>query len=127
MKARLASSTGNDLSGQVTEIKGIKVLVAELEGLDSKGLRDTCDQLKNKLGSGIILLAAPVDGKVSLVAGVTADLTKRVSAGALVNVVAELLGGKGGGRPDLAMAGGPRIENLQSALDAVKPFLEKQL
>ena len=127
LKARLASSRGNDLSGQVTEIKGIKVLVAELEGLDSKGLRDTCDQLKNKLGSGIILLAAPVDGKVSLVAGVTADLTKRVSAGALVNVVAELLGGKGGGRPDLAMAGGPRIENLQSALDAVKPFLEKQL
>lgn len=127
MKAKLASSTGNDLTSQVIEIKGIKVLVAELEGLDAKALRDTCDQLKNKLGSAVILLAAPVDGKVSLVAGVTSDLLDKVKAGDLVNMVAQQIGGKGGGRPDMAMAGGTELENLDGAMASVQPFLEKLL
>tara|TARA_R110000824_G_scaffold7892_8_gene36014 strand:+ start:13246 stop:15858 length:2613 start_codon:yes stop_codon:yes gene_type:complete len=127
LKAKLASSTGNDLTTQAIEIKGIKVLVAELEGLDGKALRDTCDQLKNKLGSAVILLAAPKDGKVSLVAGVTNDLIDKVKAGDLVNMVAQQIGGKGGGRADMAMAGGTELENLQKALASVQAFLEKLL
>ncbi|MBN4075474.1 MAG: alanine--tRNA ligase [SAR86 cluster bacterium] len=127
LKAKLASSTGNDLTSQVSEIKGVKVLVAEIEGLNSKDLRDTCDQLKNKLGSAVILLAASTDGKVSLVAGVTKDLLDKVKAGDLVNAVAQHVGGKGGGRPDMAMAGGPQVENLDKALASVKPFLENIL
>lgn len=127
LKAKLTSSTGNDLSSHVIEIKGVKVLVASIDGLNSKDLRDTCDQLKNKLGSGVILLAAPVDGKVSLVAGVTKDLIGKVKAGDLVNTVAQLVGGKGGGRPDMAMAGGNKVDNLETALAAVKPFLENIL
>jgi len=127
LKAKMASSTGNDLISQVNEINGVKVLVATIEGLNSKDLRDTCDQLKNKLGSGIILLAAPADGKVSLVAGVTKDLLDKVKAGDLVNVVAQHVGGKGGGRPDMAMAGGTDVEKLDTALASVKPFLENLL
>ncbi|MDG2091267.1 MAG: alanine--tRNA ligase [Gammaproteobacteria bacterium] len=127
LKAKLTSSSGTDLLSQVIEIKGVKVLVASLEGLNSKDLRDTCDQLKNKLGSGVILLAAPTDGKVSLVAGVTKDLLKKVKAGDLVNSVAQQVGGKGGGRPDMAMAGGADVENLEIALASVKPFLEQVL
>ena len=127
LKAKLTSSTGNDLTSQVIEINGVKVLVAAIEGLNSKDLRDTCDQLKNKLGSGVILLAAPAEGKVSLVAGVTKDLLDKVKAGELVNMVAQHVGGKGGGRPDMAMAGGAEIENLDIALASVKPFLEDLL
>jgi alanyl-tRNA synthetase len=127
LKAKLTSSTGNDLTSQVIDIKGVKVLVAAIEGLNSKDLRDTCDQLKNKLGSGVILLAATAEGKVSLVAGVTKDLLDKVKAGELVNMVAQHVGGKGGGRPDMAMAGGTETENLDTALASVKPFLEDLL
>ena len=127
LKARLTSSSGTDLSSQAIEIRGVKVLVTAIEGLDSKDLRSTCDQLKNKLGSGIILLATVADGKVSLVAGVTKDLIDKVKAGDLVNTVAQHVGGKGGGRPDMAMAGGTQVENLDKALSSVKPFLESLL
>ncbi len=127
LKAKLTSSTGNDLTSQVIEIKGVKVLVAAIEGLDSKDLRATCDQLKNKLGSAVILLAAPLEEKVSLVAGVTKDLLDKVKAGDLVNMVAQHVGGKGGGRPDMAMAGGTELENLDAALASVKPYLENIL
>ena len=127
LKAKLTSSSGTDLLSELIEINGTKVLVASLDGLNSKDLRGTCDQLKNKLGSGVILLAAPADGKVSLVAGVTKDLLDKVKAGDLVNSVASHVGGKGGGRPDMAMAGGTDIDNLDAALASVKPYLEKIL
>ncbi len=117
LKGRLASSAGTDLSAQAIEIKGVKLLVAQIDGVDSKALRDTCDQLKNKLGSGIILLATVNEGKISLVAGVTSDLTGKVKAGELVNSVAVQVGGKGGGRPDMAMAGGTEVDKLKAALD----------
>lgn len=124
LKAKLTSSTGNDLTSQVIEVNGVKVLVATIDGLNSKDLRDTCDQLKNKLGSGVILLAASAEGKVSLVAGVTKDLLDKVKAGELVNMVAKHIGGKGGGRPDMAMAGGTQPENLDLALASVEPYLK---
>ncbi len=124
LKAKLTSSTGNDLTSQVIEVNGVKVLVAAIDGLNSKDLRDTCDQLKNKLGSGVILLAASAEGKVSLVAGVTKDLLDKVKAGELVNMVAKHIGGKGGGRPDMAMAGGTQPENLDLALASVEPYLK---
>lgn len=127
LKAKLTSSAGNDLTSQVIEINNVKVLVAALDGLNNKDLRATCDQLKNKLGSGVILLAASAEGKVSLVAGVTKDLLDKVKAGDLVNMVAQHVGGKGGGRPDMAMAGGTEVENIDAALASVKPYLENML
>ena len=127
LKAKLTSSAGNDLTSQVIEINNVKVLVAALDGLNNKDLRATCDQLKNKLGSGVILLAASAEGKVSLVAGVTKDLLDKVKAGDLVNMVAQHVGGKGGGRPDMAMAGGTEVENIDAALESVKPYLENML
>jgi alanyl-tRNA synthetase len=127
LKARLASAAGGDLAGQAVEIGGVKVLAASLEGADPKTLRDTMDQLKNKLGSAVILLAAVTDGKVSLVAGVTKDQTSRVKAGDLVRSVADIVGGKGGGRPDMAQAGGTRPEALPQALAAVEPWVRERL
>ena len=120
LKARLASSAGTDLSAQAIELKGSKLLVAQIEGVDARALRDTCDQLKNKLGSAVIVLATVAEDKVSLVAGVTQDLTAKVKAGDLVNSVAVQVGGKGGGRADMAMAGGTEPERLKAALASVK-------
>jgi alanyl-tRNA synthetase len=127
LKAKLASTAGGDLAGQAVEVAGVKVLAASLEGADPKTLRDTMDQLKNKLGSAVILLAAVADGKVSLVAGVTKDQTGRVKAGDLVRSVAEMVGGKGGGRPDMAQAGGSKPEALPQALAAVEPWVRERL
>ncbi|NKB32161.1 MAG: alanine--tRNA ligase [Pseudomonadales bacterium] len=127
LKAKLASSAGDDLTAQATEMNGAKVLVANVEGFNPKSLRDTVDQLKNKLGSSIILLATTADEKVSLIAGVSKDLTGKVKAGDLVNMVAEQVGGKGGGRPDMAMAGGTDTSAVSNALDSVKPWLEGKL
>lgn len=127
LKAKMASSAGSDLASQAIEIAGTKVLVANLEGFNPKSLRDTVDQLKNKLGSAVVLLAATADGKVNLVAGVSKDLTGKVKAGDLVNAVAQQVGGKGGGRPDMAMAGGTNPEGLQGALDSVQPWLTERL
>jgi alanyl-tRNA synthetase len=123
LQGKLASAQGNDLAGQAKEINGMKVLAAKLEGADAKRLRDTLDQLKNKLGSAVILLAAAEGEKVSLVAGVTADLTSRVKAGELVNFVAQQVGGKGGGRPDMAQAGGNQPANLAAALHSVAEWV----
>ncbi|MCP4993868.1 MAG: alanine--tRNA ligase [Gammaproteobacteria bacterium] len=127
LKGKLASAAGSDLADQAQEIGGAKLLAAALEGADPKSLRDTMDQLKNKLGSAIIVLAAVKDGKVSLVAGVTKDLTGKVKAGDLVKHVAEQVGGKGGGRPDMAQAGGNDPAALPAALDSVTGWVGERL
>jgi alanyl-tRNA synthetase len=119
LQAKLASAQGNDLAGQTQEIKGVKLLAAKLEGADAKRLRETLDQIKNKLGSGIVVLGTAQGEKVSLIAGVTDDLTKRFKAGELVNFVASQVGGKGGGRPDMAQAGGNDPAALDGALRSV--------
>jgi len=123
LKAKLASSAGSDLASEAVDIGGVKVLAAILEGVDSKSLRDTTDQLKNKLGSAVVVLGTVEDGKVSLVAGVTKDVTDRVKAGDLVREIAEKVGGKGGGRPDMAMAGGNSPEGLPEAISFVKQYV----
>ena len=127
LKGKLASAAGNDLLAQAIEVGGIRLLVAELAGVDPKSLRDTVDQLKNKLGSGVVLLATADAGKVSLVAGVTADLTARIKAGELANHVASQVGGKGGGRPDMAMAGGTEPSALPAALASVSDWLQQRV
>jgi len=127
LKAKLASQQGAGLLDQVSEINGIKVLVAQLEGVDSKTLRGSVDELKNKLGSGIVMLAVAEGNKVSLISGVTKDLISKVKAGELVNMVAQQVGGKGGGRPDMAMAGGSDVEALPAALASVPDWLSAKL
>jgi alanyl-tRNA synthetase len=127
LKSRLASSQGEDLADQAVEVKGTKVLAVALDGADAKTLRETMDKLKDKLKSAAIVLGAVVDGKVSLIAGVTADLTARVKAGELVNFVAQQVGGKGGGRPDMAQAGGTEPAKLPAALQSVKGWVEQRV
>jgi len=127
LKAKMASSAGDDLSSQAIEINGKKVLIASLEDFNPKTLRDTVDQLKNKLGSAVVVLANSSEGKINLVAGVSKDLIGSVKAGDLVNMVALQVGGKGGGRPDMAMAGGSDLEALPAALASVQPWLEERL
>jgi len=127
LKSKLASSQGADLAEQAVDVKGAKVLAAALEGADAKTLRETMDQLKGKLKSAAIVLGAVSDGKVALIAGVTADLTGKVKAGELVNYVAQQVGGKGGGRPDMAQAGGTDAAKLPGALQSVKPWVEQRL
>jgi alanyl-tRNA synthetase len=127
LKSKLAASQGDDLSAQAVEIKGVKVLAAALEGADAKSLRETLDKLKDKLKSAVIVLAAVEGGKVQLAAGVTADATGRVKAGDLVNHVAQQVGGKGGGRADMAMAGGTDPAGLPAALASVKSWAEQRL
>ncbi len=127
LKSKLASSQGDDLAAQAVEVKGIKVLAATLEGADVPTLRETLDKLKDKLKSAAIVLAAVADGKVSLIAGVTSDLTGKLKAGELINSVAQQVGGKGGGRPDMAQAGGTQPENLTVALAGVKTWIETRL
>jgi alanyl-tRNA synthetase len=124
LKAKLASSAGTDLAGQAEVINGIKVLSVALEGVDGKSLRDTLDQLKNKLGSAVIMLAAVEGEKISLTAGVTNDLTSRFKAGDLMREVAGRLGGKGGGRPDMAQGGGTDRSVLPEALAYVKEWVQ---
>lgn len=127
LKSKLASSQGDDLATQALDINGTKVLAATLEGADANALRETMDKLKDKLKSAVIVLASVADGKVSLAAGVTADLTGKVKAGELVNHVAGQVGGKGGGKPDMAMAGGTEPANLPQALASVKAWAEAKL
>ena len=127
LQAQLASSRGGDLLSQAQDIDGIKVLAARLDGVDPKSLRDTTDQLKNKLGSAAVVLATVQGDKVSLVAGVTQDQTDRLRAGNLVNAVAQQVGGKGGGRPDMAMAGGNNPAALDAALKSVPDWVRQQL
>ncbi|MGP9566429.1 alanine--tRNA ligase [Halomonas sp. AOP5-B2-8] len=129
LKAKLASAAGSDMLSQVQEIKGVKLLATQLDGVSGKDLRGMLDQIKNKLGSGVVILgvADQAAGKVSLIAGVTQDLTGRVKAGELVNHVASLVGGKGGGRPDMAQAGGSQPDALPDALKSVPLWLENTL
>ena len=127
LKSKIASSQGDDLASQAVDVKGAKVLAATLEGADAKALRETMDKLKATLKSAAIVLGAVVDGKVALIAGVTADLTGKVKAGDLVNFVAQQVGGKGGGRPDMAQAGGTEPAKLGGALESVKPWVEQRL
>ena len=127
LKGKLASAQGDDMVGQAVDIKGARVLAVKLEGADINALRETMDKLKDKLKSAAIVLAAVADGKVTLIAGVTADLTARVKAGELVNMVAQQVGGKGGGRPDMAQAGGTQPENLAAALASVPAWVEGKL
>jgi alanyl-tRNA synthetase len=127
LKAKAASSAGQDLAAQAVDIQGIKTLAARLDGADPKSLRVTLDQLKDKLGSAVVVLAAESDGKVSLVAGVTKDLTDRLKAGDLIREVAEKIGGKGGGRPDMAQAGGSDPAGLPAALELVPGWVAARL
>jgi len=127
LKGRLAASQGEDLAGQAIDIKGIKVLAATLEGADARSLRETVDKLKSKLKTAAIVLAAIDGGKVQLAAGVTADATSKIPAGELVNFVAQQVGGKGGGRADMAMAGGTDAAALPRALASVRGWAESRL
>ncbi|MGH8444621.1 MAG: DHHA1 domain-containing protein, partial [Solimonas sp.] len=127
LKGKLASSAGSDLVSQAQDIKGVKLLAAKLDGVDGNDLRTLLDQLKNKLGSGIVVLGSASGDKVSLIAGVTADLTGKVKAGELVNFVAQQVGGKGGGRPDMAQAGGTLPAQLPAAIASVPAWIEGKL
>ena len=132
LKLKLASGQGTDLASQAVSLKGkdgkeMRLLSATVEGADAKTLRETLDQLKDRLKSAAIVLGAVNDGKVSLIAGVTADLTGKVKAGELVNYVAQQVGGKGGGRPDMAQAGGTDAAKLPVALESVRPWVEQRL
>jgi len=127
LKSKLASQTGGDLASRAQEVKGIKVLAANLDGANVKTLRETVDQLKNKLGAAAVVLGSSADGKVSIIAGVTRAESEHIRAGDLANHVAEQCGGRGGGRPDMAQAGGNQPENLAAALESVLPWVESQL
>ncbi|MFZ2825628.1 alanine--tRNA ligase [Hydrogenophaga sp.] len=127
LKGKLASSQGDELMAQAVDIKGIKVLAAVLNGADAKTLRDTMDKLKDKLKTAAIVLAAVDGGKVQIAAGVTADSMGKVKAGELVNFVAQQVGGKGGGKPDMAMAGGTDASGLPKALASVQAWVAERL
>ena len=127
LKGKLASNQGDELLGQAVEVQGVKILAAQLEGADAKTLRDTLDKLKNKLKTAAIVLAAVDGDKVQLAAGVTPDTLGKVKAGELVNFVAQQVGGKGGGKPDMAMAGGTQPAALPQALASVQAWVAGKL
>jgi alanyl-tRNA synthetase len=127
LKQKLATSAGGDLTADAVEVAGVKVLAANVDGADAKSLRDTLDQCKNKLGSGVILLSAITDDKIALAAGVTKDLTGRVKAGDLMREYAQRLGGKGGGRPDMAQGGGTDVQALPDVLKTVPDWVAANL
>jgi alanyl-tRNA synthetase len=127
LKGKLASSAGSDLAARAQDIGGCKVLAAKLEAADPKSLRDTVDQLKNKLGSAAVVLGTVQGGKVNLVAGVTKDRIAQIKASELANHVAHQVGGKGGGRPDMAQAGGSEPDKLDGALDSVADWVKQKL
>ncbi|WP_115719540.1 alanine--tRNA ligase [Gallaecimonas mangrovi] len=126
-KAQLAAQAGSALAEQAEDIGGAKLLVAELPGADPKSLRELVDKLKDKLGEAIVVLGVPGDGKVSLIAGVSKGLTAKVKAGELIGMVAAQVGGKGGGRPDMAQAGGSDVAALKGALASVKGWVQAKL
>lgn len=127
LKTRFASSQGDDLAGKAIDVSGIKVLASMVEGADVPGLRNAMDKLKDKLKTAAIVLATVKDGKVSLIAGITSDMTSKIKAGELVNFVASQVGGKGGGRPDMAQAGGSDPSGLPEALKSVKNWVQERL
>ena len=124
---KLASAASGDLATKAVEIAGVKLLAVSLEGADAKTLGDTLDKLKNKLGSAVVLLASVEGDKVSLIAGVTKDLIPQIKAGDLIKFFAPLVGGKGGGRPDMARGAGSDVAALTGALEQVPNWLEAQL
>jgi len=126
LKSKVAASQGDDLLSQAVDVNGVKVLVAKLEGVDAKGLRDTMDQVKNKLKSGVIVLAVVEGEKVQIAAGVTPDLMSKFKAGEVVNHVAQQVGGKGGGKPDMAMAGGTNPAGISAALASVAAYIKER-
>ena len=127
LKSKLASSAGSDLAGQAKDVNGVKVLAAELEGADVPALRNTMDQLKNKLGSAVIMLASANEGKVTLLAGVTKDLIGKAKAGDVVKEVAAYVDGRGGGKPEMAQAGGQKPEGIADALKAFEEWAATKL
>jgi alanyl-tRNA synthetase len=127
LKAQLASASSGDLVSQAVDVEGIQVLAVNLEGVDAKSLRDTADQLKNKLGTAVVLLAAVDGDKISLVASVTKDACGRVKAGDLMRFAATQLGGKGGGRPDMAQGGGTDVAGLPALLDSIAEWVNTQV
>jgi len=127
LRQKLATSSGGDLTRDAVEIDGIKVLAAQVEGATAATLRDTLDQCKNKLGTGVILLAAVEEGKIALVAGVTSDTTDRMRAGDVIKHFAGQLGGKGGGRADMAQGGGSDVAALPGVLAAFPAWVGEQL
>ena len=126
LTSKLVAQQSDDLAGQAIEVNGTRVLAAELDMADANALRETLDKLKDKLKSAVILLATASDGKVTLIAGVTHDLTARFKAGELVNFVAAQVGGKGGGRADMAQAGGTNAAALPAALASIKNWIENK-
>jgi len=127
LKEQAAVQESANLSSKAVEIKGIKLLVSELAGVEPKMLRTMVDDLKNQLGSAVIVLATVAEGKVSLIAGVSKDVTDRVKAGELIGMVAQQVGGKGGGRPDMAQAGGTDAAALPAALTSVESWVSSKL
>jgi alanyl-tRNA synthetase len=127
LKARLASSAGNDLAASAVDVAGLKVVAAQLDGADRKALMETADQLKNKLGEGVVVLATVEEGKVILVAGVTKSATSRIKAGDIMKHLAAQVDGKGGGRPDMAQGGGSDPSRLAEALAGVPEWVEKNI
>jgi len=127
LKSKYASEQSGDLAARAKDVAGIKVLAAQIEGADAKNLRDAMDQLRNKLGSSVIVLATVKDAKITLIAGVSPDLTSRIKAGDVVGAVAAQVGGRGGGRADFAQAGGTQPEHLVNALDGVETLVRNQL
>ena len=127
LKATLASGQGSDLAEQATDVDGVKVLAARVDGADPKALREAVDRLKQRLGSAVVVLGSVEDDKARLVAGVTKDVTERVKAGALVAEIAPLVGGRGGGRPDMAQAGGSDPGGLDAALERVRSYVTEQI
>jgi alanyl-tRNA synthetase len=126
LQSKLAAAQGGDLAGQAQTVNGVSVLAVKLEGVSGSALRETLDQLKDQLKSAVIVLGVAEGEKVSVIAGVTADLTSRFKAGELVNFVAGQVGGKGGGRPDMAQAGGTQPANLASALASVNAWVAER-
>ncbi|MDO7674504.1 MAG: DHHA1 domain-containing protein, partial [Reinekea forsetii] len=127
LAAKQAAAMAGDLETKAVDVGGVKVLAVQLKGIDTNALRTTMDQLKSSLGSAIIVIAAVNDDKVQLAAGVTKDLVGRVKAGDLVRELGSLMGAKGGGKPDMAMAGGGDVTKLQSALDRAEPWVREKL
>ena len=127
LKGKLASSQGDELMTRAVDVHGIKVLAIELPQADAKTLREAMDKLKDKLKTAVIVLAASEGNKVQIAAGVTADVTARIKAGELVNFVAQQVGGKGGGKADMAMAGGTDASQLTAALASVRGWVTTKL
>jgi alanyl-tRNA synthetase len=127
IQSRLATAQGAGLAGSAVEVKGVRVLAATLEGADIDALRATMDALRDKLETAVVVLASTAGEKATLIAGVTSGLTGQIKAGELVNFVARQIGGQGGGRPDMAQAGGTRVEKLPEALSSVVAWVEERL